>query len=215
MPVRILSAADLDRLKIHTNDVIAAIEKLLVNLPKKTVYSAPKAVMLPPDGRYMMAALAAADDPALLAVKTVILNAENPKHGLPTINGVVTLMNSVTGQAVGLVEGNWVTAVRTAGLSATAAKRLAHPESSHIAFLGTGVQAQSHLTAFADLFPLKHAAIFGRGRPNIDALAERARGMGLTVAIHDTAEEAMRGADLVVTTLTRDPTGRGSSMRRS
>ena len=205
MPVRILSAADLERLNIHTNDVIAAIEKLLVNLPKKTVYSAPKAVMLPPDGRYMMAALAAADDPQILAVKTVILNAENSKRGLPTINGVVTLMDSMTGQAIGLVEGNWVTAVRTAGLSAAAAKRLASANSSHIAFLGTGVQAQSHLTAFADLFPLKKASIFGRGRPNIDALAARCTTLGLSVEIVDTPDAAMRGADLVVTTLTRDP----------
>lgn len=205
MPVRILSAADLERLNIHTNDVIAAIEKLLVNLPKKTVYSAPKAVMLPPDGRYMMAALAAADDPQILAVKTVILNAENAKRGLPTINGVVTLMDSMTGQAIGLVEGNWVTAVRTAGLSAAAAKRLAGPQSSHIAFLGTGVQAQSHLTAFADLFPLKKASIFGRGRPNIDALAARCAARGLEMEICETPEAAMRGADLVVTTLTRDP----------
>lgn len=205
MPVRILSAADLDRLAIHTNDVIASIEKLLVNLPKGTVYSAPKAVMLPPDGRYMMAALAAADDPSLLAVKTVVLNAENGKRGLPTINGVVTLLDGMTGQAVGLVEGNWITAVRTAGLSATAAKRLAKRDSAHVAFLGTGVQAQSHLTAFADLFPLKRASIFGRGRPNIDALAARAASLGLAVDICDSPEAAMRDADLVVTSLTRDP----------
>ena len=205
MPVRILSAADLDRLAIPTNDVIGAIENLLVNLPKGSVYSAPKAVMLPPDGRYMMAALAAADDPPLLAVKTVVLNSENGKRGLPTINGVVTLLDSMTGQAVGLVEGNWITAVRTAGLSATAAKRLANPDSAHVAFLGTGVQAQSHLTAFADLFPLKRASIFGRGRPNIDSLAARATSLGLVVDICDSPEAAMRDADLVVTSLTRDP----------
>jgi ornithine cyclodeaminase/alanine dehydrogenase-like protein (mu-crystallin family) len=205
MPVRILSAADLQKLAIHTDDVIASIEKLLVNLPKGTVFSAPKAVMTPPDGRYMMAALAAADDPQILAVKTVVLNAENAKCGLPTINGVVTLMDSVTGQAIGLVEGNWITAVRTAGLSASAAKRLANPAASHVAFLGTGVQAQSHLNAFADLFPLKRVSIFGRGRPNIDALAARARSLGLDVEICDTPEAAMRDADLVVTTLTRDP----------
>jgi ornithine cyclodeaminase/alanine dehydrogenase-like protein (mu-crystallin family) len=205
MPVRILSAADLQKLAIHTDDVIASIEKLLVNLPKGTVFSAPKAVMTPSDGRYMMAALAAADDPQILAVKTVVLNAENAKRGLPTINGVVTLMDSVTGQAIGLVEGNWITAVRTAGLSASAAKRLANPAASHVAFLGTGVQAQSHLDAFADLFPLKHVSIFGRGRPNIDALAARARSLGLDVEICATPETAMRDADLVVTTLTRDP----------
>jgi ornithine cyclodeaminase/alanine dehydrogenase len=135
----------------------------------------------------------------------VVLNPENTKRGLPTINGVVTLLSSETGEPIGLVNGNWVTAVRTAGLSAAAAKRLARPDSSHVAFLGTGVQAQSHLTAFADLFPLKRVSIFGRGRPNIDALVARAGALGLAAEVVDSPEPAMREADLVVTSLTRDP----------
>jgi ornithine cyclodeaminase/alanine dehydrogenase-like protein (mu-crystallin family) len=205
MSIRILTAADLDRLAIHTRDVVASIDALLKGLAQGKVHSAPKAVMIPPDGRYMMAALAAADDPPLLAVKTVVLNPENGKRGLPLINGVVTLLSSVTGEPVGLINGNWVTAVRTAGLSACAASRLANPQASHAAFLGTGVQAQSHLTAFAELFPLQRVSIFGRGRRNIDALADKARSLGLEVGVADDPEAAMREADLVVTSLTRDP----------
>lgn len=205
MPIRFLSEKDLESLAITTADVVAAIESLLRGLAGNTVWCAPKAVMLPPDGRYMMAALAAADDPPLLAVKTVILNPANAERGIPLINGVVTLLDSHTGLPVGVVDGNWVTAVRTAGLSAVAAKVLARPQSAVAAFIGCGVQARSHLTAFAELFPLRRVILSGRGRPNIEALTGLARSLGLEVAESASPAAAMADADIVVTTLTRAP----------
>jgi ornithine cyclodeaminase/alanine dehydrogenase len=205
MPLRFLSEADLERLALTTQDVIASIEGLIQGLAAGTVWSAPKAVMLPPDGRYMMAALAAADDPPLLAVKTVILNPKNSERGIPLINGVVTMLDSGTGLPVAVIDGNWVTAVRTAGLSATAAKAMARPDSSIAAFIGSGVQARSHLRAFADLFPLKEIRISGRGRANIERLSDAAQKLGLAAEVADSPVAAMRGADLVVTTLTRAP----------
>jgi ornithine cyclodeaminase/alanine dehydrogenase-like protein (mu-crystallin family) len=55
-----------------------------------------------------MAALAAADDPALLAVKMVVLNSRNSDRNLPKINGLVTLLNSDTGLPVAILDGNWI-----------------------------------------------------------------------------------------------------------
>jgi ornithine cyclodeaminase/alanine dehydrogenase len=81
--------------------------------------------MLPSDGRYMMAALAAMDNPSLLAVKTVVLNPRNSDRGLPQINDLVTMLDSETGLPVAIMDGNWITAVRTAGISAVAAKHMA------------------------------------------------------------------------------------------
>lgn len=197
-----LSGADLDGLGIGTADVIASIESLFRGRADNKVWSAPKAVILPGDGRYMMAALAAADEPALLAVKTVVLNPDNPKHGLPQINGLVTMLDSESGLPAAVMDGNWITAVRTAGLSAVAAKGMARPDAEVVAFVGCGVQAQSHLKAFADMFPLKAVRIFGRGRPNIEALAQSAAELGLTSEICDSGAEAIAEADLAVTSIT-------------
>ena len=197
-----LSETMLAGLGITTDEVIDSIEKLISQCAKSRAWSAPKAVIQPADGRYMMAALAAADNPPLLAVKTVVLNPRNPDRGLPQINGLITLLDSETGLPVAITDGNWVTAVRTAGLSATAAKKLAKPDSSVAAFVGCGVQAQSHLKAFADMFPLKEVRVFGRGRPNIEALCRAAEGMGLTTSVHDTGQEAIAEADLIVSSVT-------------
>lgn len=197
-----LSTDLLAGLDITTHDVIDIIEKLIKGAANSTVWSAPKAVILPPDGRYMMAALAAMDEPSLLAVKTVVLNADNTKRGLPQINGLVTMLDSVTGLPVAILDGNWITAVRTAGLSAVAASRMARKDASVIGFIGCGVQARSHLTAFADLFPLQEVRLFGRGQKNIDALSELASQLNLTATVCTQAEETVASADIVVSSVT-------------
>ncbi|MEO3427334.1 hypothetical protein AAFN88_00655 [Pelagibius sp. CAU 1746] len=200
-----LSEEALAGLGITTGEVIESIETMIAGSARASVWSAPKAVIQPGDGRYMMAALAAADNPALLAVKTVVLNPRNTDRGLPQINGLVTLLNSETGLPAAILDGNWITAVRTAGLSATAAKHLARKDSAVAAFIGAGVQARSHLAAFADMFPLKEVRIFARGRANIDLLSEAAAALGLPAAVCASPEEAAGPADLLVTSVTYSP----------
>lgn len=197
-----LSGENLATLDITTKETVESIEQLIKGAAQSSVWSAPKAVIQPPDGRYLMAALAAADDPQLLAVKTVVLNPHNPDRGLPQINGLVTLLESDTGLPVAIVDGNWVTAVRTAGLSAVAAKWMARPGSSIAAFVGCGVQARSHLYAFADMFPLEEIRVFGRGQANVDAFCRLAEDAGLVATAFDSGQEAISGADLIVSSVT-------------
>jgi ornithine cyclodeaminase/alanine dehydrogenase-like protein (mu-crystallin family) len=197
-----LSEETLAGLGITTQDVIESIETMIAGCEEGSVWSAPKAVIQPGDGRYMMAALAASDVPALLAVKMVVLNPRNSDRQLPQINGLVTVINSDTGLPVAILDGNWITAVRTPGLSAVAASRMARKDSNVIAFIGSGVQARSHLTAFAEMFPLEKVRIFGRGQANIDSLCELAESLSLSAAICASGEEAVRPADLIVTSVT-------------
>jgi ornithine cyclodeaminase/alanine dehydrogenase len=200
--IPLLNEEKLSALGITTNEVIQSIETLISNQENQTAWSAPKAVILPEDGRYMMAALAATDDPPLLAVKTVVLNPRNPARGLPQINGLVTMLDSDTGLPVAILDGNWITAVRTAGLSATAAKYMARKDASVIAFIGSGVQAGSHLQAFSDLFPLEEVRVFGRGQTNIDTLCEDAASRSLSSVVCGSAEKAVANADLVISSVT-------------
>ncbi len=189
-------------LGITTSQAVGAIEHLIRGRDEGTVWSAPKAVVEPPDGRYLMATLAAADDPPFMAVKSLLLNLDNPDKGLPQINASVTLLDSGTGLPRAVMDGNWITAVRTAALSAVAAKRMALPKAEVCAFIGCGVQAESHLRAFADLFPFKEIRVFGRGRPNIEALCESAADLGFEAVPCSSAKDAVTDADLIVTSVT-------------
>lgn len=202
MGISYLSEEDLDALHIRTADVIAALEHAIRESTKEQVWSAPKSVILPPDGRYVMATLAVMNDPPLIATKSLLLNARNSDIGLPQINSIVTLLHGETGLPEGAMDGNWVTAVRTAGLSAVAAKYMARPDSNSAAFVGTGVQARSHLTAFAEMFPLERIKVSGRGQANIDALCAMAESLGLSAEVCPSPQEAVTDVDLVITSMT-------------
>jgi ornithine cyclodeaminase/alanine dehydrogenase len=200
-----LSHKTLESLSLTIEDAIESIEHLLRRRRQSQVWNAPKAVITPPDGRYMMATLSAADDPPFLAVKSLILNPHNRERGLPDINSLITLLDSNTGLPLAVMDGNWITAVRTAGLSAVAARRLARPDTSIAAFIGCGVQARSHLQAFSALFPLKEIRAFGRGSVNREVLCQAAEKLGLSAVASRSAQEAVSDADLVISTVTLSP----------
>lgn len=197
-----LSRKTLDTLDISAAEVVETIESLIRDRAQSRAWSAPKAAFTAPDGRYMMATLSAADHPPLLAVKALVLNPRNPGRGLDAINSTVILLSSNTGLPIAVMDGNWVTAVRTAGLSAVAATRMARADSSTVAFIGCGVQAHSHMRAFSELFPLKEMRAFGRGTVNRDKLCESAEKLGITAVASNTAEDAIHDADIVITSVT-------------
>ena len=207
-PFVYLSRNDLEALAVSTAESVAAIESMIEGQVCGRVWTTPKSAFTTPDGRYMMSTLAASDDPPLLVVKSLVLDPGEPERrrpGIPAINSTVTVLDSRTGLPVAIIDGNWITAIRTAGLSAVAAKRLARADASVVAFIGCGVQANSHLTAFSEIFSLAEVRVFGRGRGNRDALCARAEWMGYRAVASRSGQEAVEGADLVVTSVTLSP----------
>lgn len=200
-----LSEAFLRQLPISTSDLVSEIERQIAGQRRKEVWCAPKAAVWPGDERFIMATLGVASEPRIVATKTLVVNPRNAKRGLATLNSLITLLDGETGLPIAVVDGNWVTEKRTAGLSAVAAKRLARADSTSAAFIGCGVQARGHLEALADLFPLREIRAFGRGSANRDAICQLARSRGMTAVPCDTARAAIDGADIVVTTLTLVP----------
>jgi ornithine cyclodeaminase/alanine dehydrogenase len=197
-----LSGKFLERFSITTEEIIDSIERAILGQRRGKVWSAPKAVVTPGDDRYIMATLAVADDPPIVATKSLVLNPRSSGRGLAAINSVVTLLDGETGLPLAIIDGNWVTAWRTAGLSAVAAKRLARPDAAVMAFIGCGVQARSHLAVFNDLFSLREIHAFGRGTANRDALCRAAEALGLEAVASKTAKDAIGDADIIVTSVT-------------
>jgi len=198
----ILSDDDLAGLNIPVAEISTAIETAIIEQADGKVLTTPKSVLLPSGGRYMMTTLATGDDPNLTVIKSVMVAPGNPARGRPGIDGAILVQHSETGQMLALMQAGWVTAMRTAGLSAVAAKRLANPQSTEMAFIGAGVQARSHLETFAAMYSLTGITVFGRGQANIDRLCALARDMGLSAKVCDTAHETVATADLVVTSVT-------------
>ena len=199
-----LNAEVLSGLGIKPADIADAIEYAFAERAAGRAWATPKSMILPPDGRLLMTMMAASDDPPVMAVKALVMNSANPEQGLPQINAQVSLLDARTGVPLAILDGSWVTEVRTAALSLAAARRMARGDARSVAFIGTGVQARSHLRAFAAEFSLEEVRIAGRGRENIERLAALAREFSLTPEECD-AESAIREADMIVTSISYTP----------
>ena len=115
--------------------------------------------------------------------------------GVPTHHATILLFKPETGEPLATMDGRLITEVRTAAVSAVATERLAKPNSSVLGIIGSGVQARSHLEA------LRLVRDFGEVRvwsPNRSVEFARERGVHAAAS----AEEAVQGADVVVTATT-------------
>jgi ornithine cyclodeaminase/alanine dehydrogenase-like protein (mu-crystallin family) len=200
-PVRYLSKETLQGLDVSMTEVVDCIERLLHSQAQGRAWVAPKTNISTKDDRFMMATLAAADDPPFMAVKALMVNPANPGRNLSAINSSITLLDSCSGLPVAAMDGNWVTALRTAGASAVVAKRMANEDSCVLALIGCGVQARSHLAAYAELYPLTEVRAYGRGTRSRDALCQLVTDLGLNAVASDTAKDAVTDADLVVSSI--------------
>lgn len=127
---------------------------------------------------------------------------DNPKLGLPSLSGLMVLFSATTGQlAALLLDNGYLTDLRTAAAGAVAARHLANPEAQSAAIIGAGLQARMQLRALALVRPLTRAAIWARDPARAHACAEEMSGeLGFPVTVAATAEEAVRGVEVIVTT---------------
>ncbi|MEM6624423.1 MAG: ornithine cyclodeaminase family protein [Pseudomonadota bacterium] len=202
---RTLSGRDLAALGLGTQEIVDAIADAVRQMAAGRLHAPPKTGVLPGDGRYVMTTLSVADPSLPVVAKLVSVQPANPAQGLPAINGAILVMDGQTGVLRAVMGANWITAARTAGMSALMAQHMADPAAEVIAFIGCGVQARAHLAAFAELFPLSRVLAFGRGAANTDALLAEARALGLTAEAAPTARAALEQAQIVISAVTRAP----------
>jgi ornithine cyclodeaminase/alanine dehydrogenase-like protein (mu-crystallin family) len=136
------------------------------------------------------------------ALKAINVIPDNPRlRGLDAHQGGVLLSDGESGEAVAFLNASAITEIRTAAVSAVATRALARDDSRELAILGAGVQARSHLEAMRAVREFERVRIYSPTAEHARSLAEE----GGAAAV-DSAEEAVRGADVVVTaTSSPDP----------
>jgi ornithine cyclodeaminase len=141
-----------------------------------------------------------------LGAKLVSVTPGNAAHGMPTHRATIVLIDAATGALDALLDGRLITEMRTAAVSAAAARALAIPGASRLAVFGNGVQAESHIDAFAHTFSLSQVHVVGRDPARARTFAARmASQTGLCVEASDDPERAAADAQLIVTA-TASPT---------
>jgi alanine dehydrogenase len=142
---------------------------------------------------------AALDDPPVAGAKLVTVYNRNHERGLPSHLASIVVLDHATGALVALMDGRYITEVRTAAVSAVSVKLLARPNAASLAIIGSGVQARSHLEAIRHVRPLSDVRVWSPTARHRDAFAaDMSTAMGLPVRAAASAAEATRGADLIV-----------------
>ncbi|XP_025020387.1 ketimine reductase mu-crystallin [Python bivittatus] len=114
----------------------------------------------------------------------------------PSHQATVLLFDPTNGTLKAVMDGNVITAKRTAAVSAIATKYLMPADSEVLCILGAGVKAYSHYELFTELFSFKEVRIWNRTKENAEKFARTVNG---PVQVCSSAQEAVSGADVIVT----------------
>ncbi len=210
----VLSRRDLERL-LAPADVIAAVESAFRQyaggasriLPRQEMAVAPEGLLL-----VMPSAL---QESRALGAKLVTVYARNRERGLPTLHASYLLLDIETGAPLALMEGGFLTGIRTGATSALAARFLARRDSRCVACFGAGVQAAFQLRCLAAILHLERVLVVGRtperARDFADAMTKK---IGVPVELAASAREAVDQADLVTcATASSTPVFDGKDLR--
>lgn len=135
------------------------------------------------------------------------INANMPgnreRHGLPTIQGAIVLLDGDSGRVLALLDSVEITVLRTAAATAVAAKYLARPAAAVVAVCGCGLQGAAQLRAFTRVRPVSRVLAWDLDPERARAYAgAQSAALNLPVQAVATSAEAVRPSDVVLTCTT-------------
>jgi ornithine cyclodeaminase len=142
------------------------------------------------------------DGARALGQKAVSVYGDNPQRGLPTIHALVTLFDAGTGAPIALLEGAYLTALRTGAVTGLAVDLLAKPDARVLTIFGAGGTARGQIEAVCAVRPIECVNIVSRGDSarRLAARLQVADGSRRYAAAN--ARAATREADVLVTATT-------------
>jgi ornithine cyclodeaminase/alanine dehydrogenase-like protein (mu-crystallin family) len=190
------SVLDLDRLL----DVLA---EAMTDLSADRTSMPPRSSAMVPERHGMLFAMPAfLPSSAVLATKLVSLFPLNTDR--PTHQAVICCFDPADGKPLALMDGTYITAMRTAAGSALATRLLARRDARTACVIGTGVQAHAHVTLLARQPGLDRIRVAGRDAAKVARLVDELAEAGLRVEAAPSIEEGVRSADVVCATTHSD-----------
>lgn len=205
-----LSRADVERVGLSMRETIDILERAHTCKGEGRVCMPDKPVLGNPETGFCAAYVAEIAEMGCQGVKWLSGDPGNPARGLPPITGLIVLNDPATRMPVAILDCTWVTGLRTAGVSGIALRHLANPDSAEVAVLGCGLQGRTNLdAAVSELKNLKSVRAWSP-RPETRQRYVRemsARYPQLSIVDAPTAESAVRGADVLLSSTPFGPYG--------
>lgn len=178
---------------LRLEDLIPALRHAFIDLSAGRVVQPLRLVMELPSEHSLLFVKPALTREAL-AVKLITQVPANAQRGLPTMLATLVLMDPSTGGILAMMDATWLTALRTAAVSAVGVDALTSNEPKIVAMLGSGVLARSHALALRAVRPVSEIRVWSRDPKHVASCSREIKGIESR-----TAEEAVRGADIVCT----------------
>ncbi len=195
------------RRHLQMKDLIPEMEKALIDFSAGKVTQPVRSVITvdPPGGFFgMMPALTSEG----LGIKIVTFYATNAERGIPTHMATIFLVDPDTGTPLAVMDGRLITEMRTAAVSAAATKLLAPRDAKVLAILGSGVQASSHVESLRLVRRFEQIRVWSPTKVHAERFAKEINAKAMS------AEDAVRGADVIVTaTNSKTPVLKGSWLK--
>ncbi|MFC1726030.1 ornithine cyclodeaminase family protein [candidate division KSB1 bacterium] len=200
---------------LNMPDCMDVVDKAFAELANGTAILPLRINITPPDGLslYMPAYL---KNSAALACKVVTVYKNNPKRfNIPVVIGKVLLQNPETGDVICIMDGGYLTAVRTGAASGVATKYLARKEDNQTAgIFGAGVQAKMQLWAVAEARNLSKAYVYDISDEAAGSFAsEMSEKLDLEIITADSPEKLLDTDILCTATSSSTPIFDGSKVK--
>jgi ornithine cyclodeaminase/alanine dehydrogenase-like protein (mu-crystallin family) len=182
------------RARLHVAELIDAMERALAEFSAGKIQQ-PVRTVFPFGEEKSLFGLMPSYVPSLpaLGAKLVTVCPGNTARGLDTHQAMIVMLDPVTGVAEAILDGRYITEVRTAAVSAVSARRLARRDARVLGILGSGVQARSHFEALQLVREFREVRAWSPTAARLRKFVAETGARAL-----ESAEAVVRGADVVV-----------------
>lgn len=190
------------------SECIQAMEQVLVDLVRGKCQLPLRNIMWLPDKRGALGMMPSHWSTAgIIGLKAVTFFPENEGTELDSHQGAVMLYDANCGTLLAIIDGTAITTLRTAAVSGVATKLLARTDSSHLAIIGSGVQAGVHLQAMLQCRTIERVTVFSKTFDHAERFAKSSsKRYALPVIAVRSCKEAVKDADIICTTTSaREP----------
>jgi ornithine cyclodeaminase/alanine dehydrogenase-like protein (mu-crystallin family) len=196
----VLNCADLESLGLTWAEIIDVLDDAFSQKARGLVQNPPKPKVTSREDAFIHAMPAYLGGSDRIGLKWVAGYEQNRAKGLPYIYGAVIMNDAETGRPIALLDGGWITEMRTPGVSGVTMRHVPG-DPKHLAIVGCGVQGRRHLEVALEVHPgLTQVTAYDFVDGVAQQLLENAGDRMTNVA--DTPTDAVAGADLVITTIT-------------
>jgi ornithine cyclodeaminase/alanine dehydrogenase-like protein (mu-crystallin family) len=194
----LLSEADVRRV-LGMDDLIDAMERALTAFSSGAAVQPLRTVLeIGVERSYFGVMPAHLPSLGALGTKLVTVFERNHERGLPSHLATILLLDESTGGLEAVLDGRFITEARTAAVSAVSTRLLARRDASVLALLGSGVQASSHLEAISRVRRLREVRVWSPRADHREGFAARHADGPAPIAVAESVEAAVAGADLIV-----------------